>query len=354
MAVCRKLPKFLFLSVCLLQTRCGLGLEKWEAQNNFMVAADQLCESRPGFITTSGGKCVSIDSRQASSTKNGTGASKFYGPDEALVSDFANPEQQPDAFYSGISEKEYLGRVVRESEYYCGQFLNGLSLDANSSNVSLDVLTTIMTALGTAFTPLSTVHAFTAAGSITSGTKTAIDSDIYARMTIANYAQAIESTYYTRINAYINKLAIANPGNLVESLEISKIMEIHKNCSLQAAQSTINSALKPPSTTPSASLLTVTVTGIEPNTIYSLTGTEISPQKTLHIKYKTPPKKGAATPQIVVAKLIDKALDPRSGFSAADVVLSPVSSSSSSFTISSPSSIQWSVSPSGLLTLSGE
>jgi len=46
-------------------------------------------------------------------------------------------------------------------------------------------------ALGTAFTPISTVHALTAGASITSGWKTAVDSDIYAKLTIQNLVLAL-------------------------------------------------------------------------------------------------------------------------------------------------------------------
>lgn len=179
-------------------TGCGSALERWESDNAFMVAAVGL---QPGW----------------------------EAPAYALVGD---------------QKKEYLGKVVNDSEVKCSKFLNGLVLAQNTSNTSLDFATTVFSALATAFTPIATIHALTAGATITSGWKNSLNADVYARATIANYAQAIQATYYTRLNDYMNALTDSNADGLVISLEVGKIRTIHKECSLASAQSSISATLQ--------------------------------------------------------------------------------------------------------------
>src|SRR5665213_2432202 len=184
---------------------CGAALEHWENQNNFMVSADDL---DPSLVGTDA----------LSNTANNT--------------------------------KTYVGLIVNDSELKCSKFLNGLVLAENTSNVGLDMSTTVLSALATAFTPLATIHALTAGATITSGWKTAIDSDIYAKATIANYAQAIQTTYYTDLATYTTALTNMDPTKVVASLESAKLRSIHKECSLAAAQSSVSAALQSPSPSP--------------------------------------------------------------------------------------------------------
>src|ERR1700739_4050126 len=98
---------------------CGAVLEKWEDTNSFTVAASPLCEETPGYEVDVGGVCKPVSpNNQTSPQLTGT-----------------NPH------------KTYLGRVVNESEYFCGKFLNGLVLAENTTNVGLDIMTTVFTAL---------------------------------------------------------------------------------------------------------------------------------------------------------------------------------------------------------------
>ena len=178
--------------------------------------------------------------------------------------------------------RDLISLVVFDSEKKCNDFLTGLVLHVTATNSALDMVTTVFTALGTAFTPIATVHALTAGGSISSGWKTAIDSDIFAQATIANYAQAIQATYYTKMQTYINNLGGSSaavtskqanpaatdnpaspsganqqsgtaPGNaastpLNAAIETTKIETIHATCGLAPAQSTITATLQSKST----------------------------------------------------------------------------------------------------------
>lgn len=143
---------------------------------------------------------------------------------------------------------QLVGALVVDSETKCARFANGLVLNENVVNTGLDITTTVATALGTLFTPLATVHAFTAAGSITSGSKTAIDSDIYAKMTIANFAQAIQVTYYADMAKYVDNvsgMSSADQAKLMPEFEWVKIQHIHRECALAPAEYSISAALTP-------------------------------------------------------------------------------------------------------------
>jgi hypothetical protein len=156
------------------------------------------------------------------------------------------PETAP-VGHSGDStdKKSIVASMVRQSASRCDAFLNRLVVAENTTDTTLDMTTTALAALATAFTPLSTVHALSAAAAISSGWKTAIDSDIYAKASIGLYAQAIMATYYRDMTTYANKLQTMTNGDIVVDLEIYKIQSIHRECSMAAAQATISATLKP-------------------------------------------------------------------------------------------------------------
>lgn len=143
------------------------------------------------------------------------------------------------------SKREYLGFVANESERLCGDFVQELIVAANGTNTGLDMTTTVFSALGTAFTPLSTVHAMTAGSTITSGWKTAIDSDVYAKLTIQNLVQAIQGTYYKDMGNYLDHLTTKNESNIIVTSELGRIRVIHSECTLASAEGTITASLSP-------------------------------------------------------------------------------------------------------------
>ena len=133
-------------------------------------------------------------------------------------------------------EKEYLGYILLDSGKKCEEFADRLSVAQRGVDTSFDILTVILSALATAFTPLSTVHGLTAAATISTGTKAAIDADVYAKATASLILQEINSTYYAEIDKYRTALADRRDGvSIVPTLEVSKIGAIHRQCSLDAA-----------------------------------------------------------------------------------------------------------------------
>jgi hypothetical protein len=164
-----------------------------------------------------------------------------------LVSAEALNLQPPNPPLAGSADKlEYLGRMVMDSETKCSAFVNGLVLNETSANTGLDILGTVASALSTAFVPPGTKTALSAAATIATGSKTAIDTDIYDKAAISDFSTAIQKTYSAGIKTYTDALptlADTAASPLVVSNEVAKIQAIHALCALAPAEASIQSQL---------------------------------------------------------------------------------------------------------------
>jgi hypothetical protein len=141
----------------------------------------------------------------------------------------------------GGYEKQYLGYVLIDSGKKCQAFADRLSAVQRGIDTSFDILTGTLSALATALHPLGTVHALTAAATISTGTKTAIDANVYAKATAALILQEINRTYYVHIRDYRNKISTAQDvTQIIPTLEVSEIEAIHRECSLDAAVASLS------------------------------------------------------------------------------------------------------------------
>lgn len=138
----------------------------------------------------------------------------------------------------------FVGGIIYDSETKCSQFIAELTASESLSNTGLDMTTTALSALATAFTPLATVHALSSGAAISSGWKTAVDTDVFAKAGIANYAEAIQLTYYQNMHALVTTLPSNASDPMNASKALAEIQEIHQGCSLGAAQSTIAKTLQ--------------------------------------------------------------------------------------------------------------
>jgi hypothetical protein len=147
--------------------------------------------------------------------------------------------------------KDAVWLVVNDSEAKCVRFVNGLIAAETGTNTGLDLDTTLFSGLAATLKNTNVSHALSGAATITGGWKTAIDSDVFAQASVANYAQAIQSSYFKDIGSYGTKLA-ANAGTIDFGAEFAQIQSIHAECSLGSAQAAISATLKgaPPSNTP--------------------------------------------------------------------------------------------------------
>jgi hypothetical protein len=152
---------------------------------------------------------------------------------------------------AGTNIRDSIAAVVNQSQQACAKFLGGLVLAETSSNTSFDILSTITSALATVFSPLSTVHSLTASTTILTGSKTAIDADIYAKASVANFATAIQSTYYADMSKYVAGLSTADATTLDWQIEMYKISVIHDECALAPAQASIAATMQPTQAPPS-------------------------------------------------------------------------------------------------------
>ena len=115
----------------------------------------------------------------------------------------------------------------------CEAYKRRLLYGSRVSNLGFDILTTIFGALGTVFSPINTVHAFTAATTISSGTKTAIDADIYQNATAPLMVQAISATYDSPMDDLHDK--IADSDDTAAHYDLGNVVRIHNRCSLTEA-----------------------------------------------------------------------------------------------------------------------
>jgi hypothetical protein len=171
---------------------------------------------------------------------------------ESITTDFKGPNGENwNEFYkfSGDPDKQtYLGYIVDDSAKKCELFKGGISASTRASDTLLDFGTTVFAALGTAFSPLSTVHALTAAAAITSGTKSAIDADIYQKETAALIVQQINNTYYSDLKDYLKALPGKTDVNV--GYEVASIRTFHTECSLDAAVASLQKNASPSPPTP--------------------------------------------------------------------------------------------------------
>lgn len=138
------------------------------------------------------------------------------------------------------------------SEAKCTKFLNGIVAAETGSNTLLDMESTLFSALSTAFSPASTKTALSAVATITGGWKTAIDSDVFAKASIANFAQAISSSYFKDMGTYGTALENKTDDNSIDpAAEFAKIQTIHAECALAPAQATISTTLTAGANAPS-------------------------------------------------------------------------------------------------------
>jgi hypothetical protein len=142
--------------------------------------------------------------------------------------------------------------MVQDSQAKCTNFLNAMFAQTAATNVTLDSLSTLTSALATVFTPTSVTHSLSAASTLFSGVKTSISSDYLNSLAISHITQAIQATYTTDMQKEIDWLEKANKTSsvVIDAYdERSRIESYHNQCSLAAAEGSINSTLQTSATT---------------------------------------------------------------------------------------------------------
>lgn len=142
------------------------------------------------------------------------------------------------------SNKQLVHKLVQDSQQKCTDFTDSLFAETAGTNVVLDLMGTISSALGTVFTPIAVTHSFSAASTIFGSAKTSISADYLNTLSISHITQAIQTTYGTKMQDYITFLTTA-PDTIDPREQRTTIASYHALCSLSAAEGSIASTLQP-------------------------------------------------------------------------------------------------------------
>ena len=154
--------------------------------------------------------------------------------------------EKQEAEQAGTQKAQYLYEVVGDSETKCAQFQLSLTGSDTQFNTTADILSTIASAGGTLFPAVATVHAISAVGSVINGTKTAVDTDMWAKQTISNLQAAIGNIYTTNMNKFLSDLGALNESNIIVGQQIDRVLSIHATCNLATAQTSMSAVVSGP------------------------------------------------------------------------------------------------------------
>ena len=147
--------------------------------------------------------------------------------------------------YAGLNNLEVVHLIVQDSQKKCSDFVDSMFAENAGTNTALDSLSTLSSALATVFTPIAVTHSLSAAATLFSGVKSSVSANYLNTMAIGHVAQAIQVTYSSDMQKYIGYLNTADPGKIDVIAERSRIESYHNECSLAAAEGSIDSTLTP-------------------------------------------------------------------------------------------------------------
>lgn len=137
--------------------------------------------------------------------------------------------------------------LYQDSRDKCKRFQESLQGATAGTNVFLDIMSTVSSALATVFTPLTVTHALSASSTIFGAAKTSISTEYLNTLSITHISQSISATYGEDMKKYQiyldGVLATANP-NLSVYAERSRILSYHSECSLISAETSIANTLQ--------------------------------------------------------------------------------------------------------------
>lgn len=159
-----------------------------------------------------------------------------YGDlDEPQVAPQSGAAASPGYILPG-DQRNYVGAVLADSAHKCDIFVGSLSAGQRINDLTFDFLTTSLNAVATVFTPVTTIHALTAGATVSTGSKLAINQDVYQKETAQLLVQAIDATYYKDYADYAKQLEAAkDPALISPPLEVANIEAFHRECSLDRA-----------------------------------------------------------------------------------------------------------------------
>jgi hypothetical protein len=140
------------------------------------------------------------------------------------------------------SRNMMIGNMAVDSATKCAIFVNGLGSTGRITDSFFDILTTTLAGLGAILTPVNTVRALSGAAAISSGTKTALDADVFGQKTAPAIVGQININYAKALKEVVQKSKDDNIG-WPPPLAASEMITAHNQCSLDAALFSLNTAL---------------------------------------------------------------------------------------------------------------
>jgi hypothetical protein len=181
------------------------------------------------------------DSARRATDGSGSNASSFVAQGPTTESD-----NETSALASALnspveSKKNFIGALLLDSQQKCSAFVNRIGVAQNGINATGDVLTTILSGVATAVSPIAVSHGFSAASTIIGASKTALDQDFWAKSGVQDFQKALSSSYGASLKAYSE--ALANQQYINLPLEVQKVNSIHSLCNVGSALSVITATL---------------------------------------------------------------------------------------------------------------
>lgn len=139
--------------------------------------------------------------------------------------------------------------LYQDSRIKCDKFQASLQGTTAGSNVFLDLMSTVSSALATVFTPLTVTHSLSASSTIFGAAKTSISTEYLNTLSITHISQSISATYgedMKKYLAYLDNIENAVNPSLNVYAERSRILSYHSECSLISAESSIANTLQGP------------------------------------------------------------------------------------------------------------
>lgn len=147
------------------------------------------------------------------------------------------PTTAPQADGDKDETKTFIYAALNDSRTKCRNFVGLFTGAQAAENTTLDILSLILSGLGSVLTPVDTVRALSAGSTAVQGSKQAINTDMFQQMSMLIFVQQINSTYYQKLD---DAFTPANVAGLSASAALAQIQDIHRYCSIPFAAASIN------------------------------------------------------------------------------------------------------------------
>lgn len=138
-----------------------------------------------------------------------------------------------------IARNLVIGSMISDGIAKCTRFMHGLGSWNRGIDSFFDVTTGTLAALGAVFTPLNTVRALSAGAAISSGTKTSLQTNLYAQQVSPVLVDVIQRNYQKSVDDLVTKLK-SSPDDYPVSLAVNDVLLMHNTCSLDYALMKLN------------------------------------------------------------------------------------------------------------------